>query len=95
MQAAGVTLIPLHGTRNLPGILDSEFALKLGIKTGVLTDNTDTATVRERTKRQTEEKNILRLIDNRKAQGLPLQHLSAKARRTFSSHFPPMPSVTT
>ena len=71
LQAAGVTLIPLHGTRNLPGILDSEFALKLGIKTGVLTDNTDTATIRERTKRQTEEKKILKFIDNCKSQGLP------------------------
>lgn len=71
LQAAGVTLIPLHGTRNLPGILDSEFALKLGIKTGVLTDNTDTDTVRERTKHQTEEKKVLRLIDNCKSQGLP------------------------
>jgi hypothetical protein len=72
LEAAGVTLIPLHGTRSLPGLVDSEFAPKLGIKTGVLTDNTDTATIWDRINKdhQTEEKKILRLIKNYEAQGL-------------------------
>ncbi|MFM8857837.1 MAG: AAA family ATPase, partial [Actinomycetota bacterium] len=38
--AAGVTIIPIHGTKNLEGLIDGEFAARLGIKTGVLTDNT-------------------------------------------------------
>ena len=48
LDAAGVTIIPIHGTKNLEGLIDGEFTTRLGIKTGVLTDNTVTATMWDR-----------------------------------------------
>jgi predicted ATP-dependent endonuclease of OLD family len=72
-DTAGVTIIPIHGTRNLEGLIDGEFTTRLGIKTGVLTDNTITATIWERsnTKRSGEEKKLVRLLKRFDDQGLP------------------------
>ena len=33
-DAAGVTIIPIHGTKNLEGLIDGEFTTRLGIKNG-------------------------------------------------------------
>lgn len=73
LDAAGVAIIPIHGTKNLEGLIDGEFTLRLGIKAGVLTDNTDTATIwdRSNTKRKGEEKKLVRLIRRFEDQGLP------------------------
>lgn len=73
LDAAGVTIIPIHGTRNLEGLIDGEFTTKLGIKTGVLTDNTVTGTIwdRSNSKRSGEEKKLVKLIKRFEDQGLP------------------------
>lgn len=73
LDAAGVTIIPIHGTKNLEGLIDGEFTTRLGMKTGVLTDNTNTATMwnRSNSKRKEEEKKLVRLIKRFEDQGLP------------------------
>jgi energy-coupling factor transporter ATP-binding protein EcfA2 len=73
LDAAGVLIIPIHGTKNLEGLIDGEFTTRLGIKTGVLTDNTITATMLDRsnTKRTGEEKKLVRLLKRFDDQGLP------------------------
>lgn len=73
LDAAGVLIIPIHGTKNLEGLIDGEFTTRLGIKTGVLTDNTVTATMWERSnkKRSGEEVKLVRLIKRFEDQGLP------------------------
>jgi hypothetical protein len=77
LDSAGVLIIPIHGTKNLEGLIDGEFTIRLGIKAGVLTDNTITATMGERsnTKRSGEEKKLVRLLKRFEDQGLPLPHL--------------------
>ena len=72
-DAAGVTIIPIHGTKNLEGLIDGEFTARLGIKTGVLTDNTNTETMwnRSNSKRKQEEIKLVRLIARFEDQGLP------------------------
>jgi hypothetical protein len=64
LDAAGVTLIPIHGTRNLQGLVDSELTTRLGIKMGVLTDATDPGTMGERSnsRRSGEEVKVSRLL---------------------------------
>jgi hypothetical protein len=59
-----VTIIPIHGTKNLEGLIDGEFTARLGIKTGVLTDNTVTDTIWERSKKKLsgEENKLVKLI---------------------------------
>jgi hypothetical protein len=73
LEAAGVLIIPIHGTKNLEGLIDGEFPPRLGIKTGVLTDATVTATIfdRSNTKRSSEEIKLVRLIRRFEDQGLP------------------------
>jgi hypothetical protein len=77
LDAAGVSIIPIHGTRNLEGLIDGEFTAKLGIKTGVLTDNTIVATLwdRSNTKRSSEERKLVRLITRFEEQGHPAPKL--------------------
>jgi hypothetical protein len=72
LDAAGVSIIPIHGTKNLEGLIDGEFTTRLGIKTGVLTDNTVTATMwqRSKNKRKEEEKKLIRLIERFEERGL-------------------------
>jgi energy-coupling factor transporter ATP-binding protein EcfA2 len=50
LDAAGVLIIPIHGTKNLEGLVDGEFPSRLGIKLGVLTDATVTQTIWDRSK---------------------------------------------
>jgi hypothetical protein len=73
LDAAGVTIIPIHGTKNLEGLIDGEFTTRLGIKTGMLTDNTVTATMWDRSnkKRKQEEKKLIRLVERFEERGLP------------------------
>lgn len=73
LDSAGVTIIPIHGTKNLEGLIDGEFTTRLGIKTGVLTDNTVTTTMwqRSKNKRKEEEKKLIRLIELFQERGLP------------------------
>ncbi|PQE02292.1 hypothetical protein CYL16_01665 [Mycobacterium sp. EPG1] len=73
LDDAGVLIVPIHGTKNLGGVIDSELTPRLGIKMGILTDKTDTATMRERPrkKRSGEERKVLRLIDMFESRGLP------------------------
>ena len=73
LDAAGVTLMPIHGTRNLQGLVDSELTTRLGLKMGVLTDATDPATMGERSnsKRSGEEVKVGRLVKMFHERGLP------------------------
>jgi energy-coupling factor transporter ATP-binding protein EcfA2 len=73
LDAAGVTVIPIHGTKNLEGLIDGELTARLGIKTGVLTDNTNVETIWDRSnkKRSSEEVKLVRLIKRFEEQGLP------------------------
>jgi hypothetical protein len=72
LDAAGVTIIPIHGTKNLEGLIDGEFTTRLGIKTAILTDNTNTATIWDRSnrKRSSEEIKLVRLLQSFEAKGL-------------------------
>jgi hypothetical protein len=73
LDAAGVLIIPMHGTRNLGGLIDGEFAPRLGGKVGILTDATDAATMGSRSnkKRSREEIWVSRLIKRFEDRGLP------------------------
>lgn len=73
LDAAGVSIIPIHGTKNLEGLIDGEFTARLGIRTAVLTDNTHVATMRDRSnrKRSSQEVKLVRLIRRFEEQGLP------------------------
>lgn len=73
LDAAGVLIVPIHGTKNLEGLIDSELTVRLGIKMGILTDNTVTATMRERPKkkRSGEERKVIKLVETFESRGLP------------------------
>ncbi len=73
LEAAGVVVIPIHGTKNLEGLVDGEFPGRLGLKMGVLTDATVAATIWERsnTKRSSEEKKLVRLVRRLQEQDRP------------------------
>ncbi len=72
LDAAGVTVIPIHGTKNLEGLIDGEFTTRLGLKTGVLTDNTNMETIWDRSnrRRSSEEVKLVRLIKRFEDQGM-------------------------
>jgi energy-coupling factor transporter ATP-binding protein EcfA2 len=74
LDAAGVKIVPIHGTKNLEGLLTAELVLELGLKLGILTDATEPATMGERSnkKRSSEEKKVLRVVERAQAQGLPV-----------------------
>ena len=74
LDAAGVLIIPIHGTKNLEGLVDGEFTARLGVKTAVLTDATDVASMWERSnnKRSGEEKKVARLLRRFQDQNLPM-----------------------
>lgn len=74
LDAAGVMLIPIHGTKNLEGLVAVELVTEIGIKTGILTDDTDPATMygKSRGRRSGEEKKIIDLVEMMKEKGLPL-----------------------
>ncbi len=71
LEAAGVAIVPMHGTRNLEGLIDGELTPRLGIKVGILTDDTDPATMAHRSnkKRSREETWVTRLRKSYADQG--------------------------
>lgn len=73
LDSAGVKVIPIHGTRNLEGLIAVELVTGLGIKTGVLTDATAPDTMRNRSsrKRSSEERRLLRVLQIAEDKGLP------------------------
>lgn len=73
LDAAGVKIIPIHGTKNLEGLIDAELVTDLGLRTGVLTDATDPSTMADRSnkKRSSEEKKVLRVVKMAEQKGLP------------------------
>jgi hypothetical protein len=74
LDAAGVKIVPIHGTKNLEGLVTAELVTGLGLKLGILTDATDTATMGERSnkKRSSEEKKVLRVVQMAEERGLPV-----------------------
>ena len=73
LEAAGVHIVPMHGTRNMGGPIDGELAPRLGIKVGVLTDDTDPETMgsRSKSKLSGEERKLNRLMKSYVDQGFP------------------------
>jgi hypothetical protein len=73
LEAAGVKIIPIHGTKNLEGLIAVELVTQLGIKLGVLTDNTDPLTMTEKSgnKRSSEERKLVNVIEMAKEKNLP------------------------
>lgn len=73
LDAAGVKIIPIHGTKNLEGLISSELVTNLGIKYGILTDATDAATMKDRSgnKRSSEERKVIRVLQRAEEEGLP------------------------
>lgn len=74
LDAAGVKIVPIHGTKNLEGLISSELATQLGIKIGIMTDATNPATMAERSRRNlsSEERKLVKLIELADQRGLPL-----------------------
>jgi energy-coupling factor transporter ATP-binding protein EcfA2 len=72
LDAAGVKIVPIHGTKNLEGLVTVEVVTELGIKIGILTDATDTATMAARSgkKRSSEERKVLKVEQIALAKGL-------------------------
>jgi hypothetical protein len=73
LDATGVKLIPIHGTKNLEGLVSAELATQLGIRFGVLTDATDPKTVAQRPRRKwsSEERKVIKVIKMAEERGLP------------------------
>ena len=97
LEAAGVLIIPIGGTNNLYGLIDSEFAPRLGMKVGVLTDNTVVATLDDRSKRDHshEEKKLLRLLERFEDTGATPPNYSVSPKTTCSMRCQPTPSEST
>jgi len=74
LDSAGVKIIPIHGTKNLEGLVAVELATELGIKTGILTDDTNPATMyaKARGRRSGEEKKVIDVIQIAQEKGLPV-----------------------
>jgi predicted ATPase len=103
LDQAGVKIIPIHGTKNLEGLITAELAIGLGIKIGVLTDATNPVTFQQmpRRKLSSEERKVLKLIELAndrgleppKVFGIPEDDLlfalpSDAIRRLYSDSFP-------
>lgn len=71
LEAVGVVLVPIHGTRNLEGLVTSEVIQHLGCKQGVLLDATDVSTIKERPNKKlsTEEKKVLKVLEIARERG--------------------------
>lgn len=73
LDAAGIKIIPIHGTKNLEGLVSVELVYSLGIKMGILTDATEPSTMAERSgrKRSSEERKALKVLQIAREKGLP------------------------
>lgn len=73
LDAAGVKILPVHGTKNLEGLVAVELVTELGMRMGILTDATDVDTMGDRSnrKRSSEEKKVLRVLQIAAEKGLP------------------------
>jgi predicted ATP-dependent endonuclease of OLD family len=74
LDPAGVKIFPIHGTKNLEGLVTAEVVTELDIKVGILTDATDPATMLQRSgnKRSSEERKVIRVVEIAKQKGLPI-----------------------
>ena len=73
LEGAGVHIVPMHGTHNMRGLIDGELAPRLGIKVGILTDDTAPESMGSRSKNKLsgEERKLNRLIKSCADQGFP------------------------
>ncbi|MGN2638726.1 ATP-dependent nuclease [Nocardia takedensis] len=73
LEAAGIKILPIHGTKNLEGLVDSEIVTELGIKIGILTDATDPLTMASRSgrKRSSEERKLIKILEIAARKKLP------------------------
>ena len=71
LESAGVLLVPIHGTKNLEGLVTSEVIQRLDCRQGVLLDATDVPTLHQRRGKHlsSEEKKVLRVLDIASEQG--------------------------
>lgn len=74
LDAAGVKILPVHGTKNLEGIVAAEIVTDLAMRLGILTDATDPETMEQRSnkKKSSEEKKVLRVLKIAEEKGLPV-----------------------
>jgi energy-coupling factor transporter ATP-binding protein EcfA2 len=74
LDAAGIKIFPIHGTKNLEGLVTAEVVTGLDIKIGILTDATDPATMLQRSgnKRSSEERKVVRVVEIATQKGLPI-----------------------
>ena len=72
LDAVGVKILPIHGTKNLEGLVAVEVVAELGIKIGILTDATVTDTMADRSgkKRSSEERKVLKVLQIAAQKGL-------------------------
>jgi energy-coupling factor transporter ATP-binding protein EcfA2 len=73
LEAAGVKIIPIHGTKNLEGLVATELVTELGMNIGVLTDATDSEEMHKKsgTKRSSEERKVMKVLKMAEEKGLP------------------------
>lgn len=73
LEAAGVMLVAIHGTKNLEGLISEELVRRLGLRIGILTDATDPETMSERSgrRRSSEERKVLKVLERAAEEGLP------------------------
>ena len=72
LDAAGVILVPVNGTKNLEGLVSGEIVTRLGLRIGILTDATDVPSIASRPRKRlsSEEKKVLRILDLASEKGL-------------------------
>jgi hypothetical protein len=73
LGAAGVRVIPAHGTESLKGLMESEVIAELGLRMGVLTDNTVVQRIRAGRPQSNEENVLHRIVSEAQRAGRHVQ----------------------
>jgi hypothetical protein len=91
LDAAGILVVPVHGTKNLEGVVSGEVVTRLGLRVGILTDATVIATIHDRSnkRRSSEEKKVLRVLDIARENGCPEPTLFGVAEDDLLFAIPP------
>jgi hypothetical protein len=80
LQRNGIVMLPIHGTDNLMGLVESEVLGEFGIRLAVLTDATNPERIREGRPGSDEERAVLRLLQEAEAVGRPIATLGLRRR---------------
>lgn len=77
LLAAGIRLVPIHGTLNLPALVDSELIDALELPMAIVTDNTNAGRVRRGQPMSPEEAAVVHWTSEMEAKGIPPYALRA------------------